>query len=56
VCENNFEIQYKGYDLKISIEQIDKETAIFEPSLSAAFSYKDSVTPNSRRILCSDVY
>jgi outer membrane protein TolC len=47
VCEKNFEIQYKGYDLKIATAQIDKETSIFEPSLSASYSYKDSVTPNT---------
>jgi len=47
VCDKNFEIWYKKYDLKISTAQIDKETAIFEPKLSASYTYKDSVTPNT---------
>jgi len=47
VCENNFEIRYQKYDLKIAAEQVKKETAIFEPNLSASFNYKDSVTPNT---------
>jgi outer membrane protein TolC len=47
VCENNFEIRYKTYDLKIAAEQVKKETAIFETNFSAAIKYKDSVTPNT---------
>jgi outer membrane protein TolC len=47
VCENNFEIRYQKYDLQIAAEQVKKETAIFEPNLSASFNYKDSVTPNT---------
>ncbi|ETR70612.1 MAG: Outer membrane protein [Candidatus Magnetoglobus multicellularis str. Araruama] len=47
VCENNFEIRYQKFDLSIAAEQAKKETAIFEPSLSASFNYKDSVTPNT---------
>lgn len=47
LCENNFEIRYQKYNLKIATEQVKKETAIFEPSFSASYNYKDSVTPNT---------
>jgi outer membrane protein TolC len=47
VCDSNFDIIYQGCDLRIATEQTKKETAIFEPKLSASFNYKDSTTPNT---------
>ena len=47
VCEKNFEIIYQKYDLEFANEQVQKETAIFEPKFVATYNYKDSLTPNT---------
>jgi len=47
VCDSNFDIIYQNCDLGIATEQAKKETAIFEPKLTASINYKDSLTPNT---------
>ena len=47
LLENNLEIKYQKYSLKIASKFVQKEQAIFESTLTASLNHKNNHTPNT---------